>query len=502
VREGGGVSVPEQLNSLNPETASDADDFVEVRMQDAGGTVAVIRRQEQAGFESVVTPAHQFRGRLRVGRAATDWLVAALAVTAAGSAGLAVGFADVAIGIAIGATFPIVVGLLGGYRSADRDDAVAPIAAGLAATAFVFALAYASSEGAVPADRLVALAWLLVALEVVNALVWHWVRRSSSVQRSVRLPAAVIVPAGDDDVSELLGALEDLDPVAIIDGPRLGSAARTDAGVLTDTVDRILLGSGAECLLVIDGAVPNDELEQLRRLARRREADLRVMLRVPETLPTALRVRASNGGRAIVEVPRTNLTRGPLMAKRAMDLVLGTVAAVLTLPIMLAIAAAIRLTSPGPVMFRQERTTTHGRRFKILKFRTMEVDAEVSVEDTTAPFFKMADDPRITRVGRFIRPFSLDELPQLWNVLRGDMSLVGPRPLPADQVEANDELLGPRHDVPAGMTGWWQVNGRSDLPAEEAVVFDRFYIENWSVGLDLRILVKTIGVLFDRRGAY
>jgi lipopolysaccharide/colanic/teichoic acid biosynthesis glycosyltransferase len=190
------------------------------------------------------------------------------------------------------------------------------------------------------------------------------------------------------------------------------------------------------------------------------------------------------------------------MAKRAMDLVLGTVAAVLTLPIMLAIAAAIRLTSPGPALFRQDRTTVHGRRFKILKFRTMEADAEVSVEDTTAPFFKMADDPRITRVGRFIRPFSLDELPQLWNVLRGDMSLVGPRPLPADQVDANDELLGPRHDVPAGMTGWWQVNGRSDLPAEEAVVFDRFYIENWSVGLDLRILVKTIGVLFDRRGAY
>jgi lipopolysaccharide/colanic/teichoic acid biosynthesis glycosyltransferase len=101
-----------------------------------------------------------------------------------------------------------------------------------------------------------------------------------------------------------------------------------------------------------------------------------------------------------------------------------------------------------------------------------------------------------------IRPLSLDELPQLWNVLAGDMSLVGPRPLPAEQVEAHPELLGPRHEVRAGMTGWWQVNGRSDVPAEEAVAYDQFYIENWSLGLDLRIVGKTIGVLLRRRGAY
>jgi lipopolysaccharide/colanic/teichoic acid biosynthesis glycosyltransferase len=185
-----------------------------------------------------------------------------------------------------------------------------------------------------------------------------------------------------------------------------------------------------------------------------------------------------------------------------MDIALGSVAALITLPIIGAIALAIKLTSPGPVLFRQERTTKHGKTFRIVKFRTMEVDAELSVDDTTAAFFKIANDPRLTKVGRFIRPLSLDELPQLWNVLRGDMSLVGPRPLPVEQVEAHKELLDPRHEVPAGMTGWWQVNGRSDLPAEEAVVFDRFYIENWSIGLDLRILVETIGVLFDRRGAY
>jgi lipopolysaccharide/colanic/teichoic acid biosynthesis glycosyltransferase len=191
-----------------------------------------------------------------------------------------------------------------------------------------------------------------------------------------------------------------------------------------------------------------------------------------------------------------------LFAKRVLDLVLGTLAAIITAPIMLSIAVAIRLTSPGPVLFWQERTTRDGRVFRIVKFRTMDAGSDRVADDPALPFFKMTDDPRLTKVGRWIRPLSLDELPQLWNVLRGDMSLVGPRPLPVEQVQAHPILLEPRHDVAAGMTGWWQVNGRSDLPAEEAVVFDRYYIENWSIGLDLRILAKTIGVLFDRRGAY
>jgi exopolysaccharide biosynthesis polyprenyl glycosylphosphotransferase len=300
----------------------------------------------------------------------------------------------------------------------------------------------------------------------------------------------------------VLSVLEDLDPVAIIDGPRLGSGSGASADRLGATVDRILLGSGADTLLVVDGSVPKDDLEELRRVARLHEADLRVILPVSMTLPGALHVQTVNGGYAMVHMPRTRLTRGALIAKRSMDLVLGMTAALITLPIMVAIGVAIKVTSRGPVLFRQERTTTRGKTFRIVKFRTMEADADRSIADETAPFFKMTDDPRLTRVGRWIRPLSLDELPQLWNVLAGDMSLVGPRPLRVEQVQAHAELLAPRHDVAAGMTGWWQVNGRSDLPAEEAVVLDRFYIENWSIGLDLRILFKTIGVLFDRRGAY
>jgi lipopolysaccharide/colanic/teichoic acid biosynthesis glycosyltransferase len=170
------------------------------------------------------------------------------------------------------------------------------------------------------------------------------------------------------------------------------------------------------------------------------------------------------------------------------------------------IAASVRVTSPGPVVFRQRRMTKNGRVFTMLKFRTMVADAGLSpsakVPDVTEPFFKLRDDPRLTKIGYVLRKFSLDELPQLWNVLRGEMSLVGPRPLTIEQIEADPELLEPRHEVKSGMTGWWQINGRSDVSLEDAVRLDLFYIDNWSLSLDLYILLKTAGVILRGKGAY
>ena len=178
--------------------------------------------------------------------------------------------------------------------------------------------------------------------------------------------------------------------------------------------------------------------------------------------------------------------------KRTCDLVFGTVALVITVPVMLTIAAALKLTSTGPVLYRQERMGVDGRRFHMLKFRTMRVDAEAR----TGPVWARPDDPRRTGLGAFLRRASLDELPQLFNVLRGEMSLVGPRPeRPSFVEEFRRRVPGYmlRHKMKAGITGWAQINGwRGNTSIEKRIECDLYYIERWSLGFDLKILIQTI----------
>ncbi|HEU5149601.1 MAG TPA: sugar transferase [Iamia sp.] len=194
-------------------------------------------------------------------------------------------------------------------------------------------------------------------------------------------------------------------------------------------------------------------------------------------------------------------------AKRSFDLVLAVAAIVATSPIVAAAMLAIRLDSPGPVLFRQVRVGRNGRPFEVLKLRTMVQDAEALrdalMEDNEAdgPLFKMRDDPRITRVGRFLRKSSIDELPQLWNVVRGEMSLVGPRPALPHETEAWDPLLTQRLRVTPGITGMWQVNGRSESSFEDYTRLDLYYVDNWSLLIDLAILAKTVPVVLLRQGA-
>jgi exopolysaccharide biosynthesis polyprenyl glycosylphosphotransferase len=227
---------------------------------------------------------------------------------------------------------------------------------------------------------------------------------------------------------------------------------------------------------------------------------VRVSANLSQTLTSRLTLQKV-GGSIALSIRPVRLSGTQMAMKRAFDLVLASVAMAVSLPFWAAIAIAIRLGSPGPVFFHQERVTKGGRSFRMHKFRTMRVDVD-SPADTSAAFFKLESDPRLTSVGRVLRRLSLDELPQFWNVLMGDMSLVGPRPLPADQVAANLELLSARHEVPAGVTGWWQVNGRSGVTPEEAVHLDQFYIENWSLSLDLYILLKTFGAVLGQKGAH
>jgi exopolysaccharide biosynthesis polyprenyl glycosylphosphotransferase len=196
------------------------------------------------------------------------------------------------------------------------------------------------------------------------------------------------------------------------------------------------------------------------------------------------------------------------MVKGAVDRCGALLGLIALAPVLLVLALAVRLSSPGPVLYRQERIGVNGRSFGMLKFRSMVVDADQRLEEIRADnisdglLFKMRDDPRVTPVGRWLRRFSLDELPQLLNVLGGSMSLVGPRPPLPGEVARYDSSVSRRLLVKPGLTGLWQISGRSDLPWEEAVRLDLRYVENWSLALDLLILWKTGRAVLSRSGAY
>jgi exopolysaccharide biosynthesis polyprenyl glycosylphosphotransferase len=201
----------------------------------------------------------------------------------------------------------------------------------------------------------------------------------------------------------------------------------------------------------------------------------------------------------------------PILAKRFFDFVVSLLLLGLLSPIFLLIAVLIKATSPGPVFFIQERIGRNKRKFKIIKFRTMVPDAETIMDDlerfneASGPVFKIKNDPRVTFIGRFLRKTSLDELPQLINVLKGDMSLVGPRPLPVRDFEGfNEDWHRRRFSIKPGITCLWQIYGRSSLslPFEKWMNMDMEYIDHWSLGLDLKILAKTLPAVMQGRGAY
>ncbi len=225
-------------------------------------------------------------------------------------------------------------------------------------------------------------------------------------------------------------------------------------------------------------------------------------------VPDVFNLASLRGGIEEFEgVPLIHLRESPLygwnrVLKRAFDLIIGGAVLVAFLPLMALIALAVKLTSPGPVLLGQLRMGLDGREFRMLKFRTMLVDAEAD----TGPVWAQADDPRRTRLGRMLRRFSLDELPQLFNVLRGEMSLVGPRPeRPVFVEEFRRQVPGYmlRHKVKAGMTGWAQINGwRGNTSLEKRIEYDLYYIERWSLAFDLTILVRTIWHGFANPHAY
>ena len=213
-------------------------------------------------------------------------------------------------------------------------------------------------------------------------------------------------------------------------------------------------------------------------------------------------------GIPIVGVKETSIRGFDLLLKRGIDVVLSLLLLILLTPLWTLVALLIKLDSPGPIVFKQLRVGKGGKPFQFYKFRSMRVKAEDAItelsdlNEVSWPLFKIKNDPRLTRVGRFLRRTSLDELPQLINILKGEMSLVGPRPPLPSEVEKYEPWHMKRLEAAPGLTGLWQVSGRSDLPFDEMVMLDIYYIENWSLGLDFRALLQTIPAVISGQGAY
>ncbi|MFC5911590.1 sugar transferase [Streptacidiphilus monticola] len=266
-------------------------------------------------------------------------------------------------------------------------------------------------------------------------------------------------------------------------------------------------GSGAVVVLPepgIDAAV----LRRLSWSAAAEDADFLVAPTLSDVAANRLRFR-EGGGMPLLHIRSARLGRLPRLPKEIAERTAAAVALVLLLPVLVLIALAVRLDSSGPALFRQRRVGCYGTGFTMLKFRTMREDAEALREElehlnqnSDGLLFKVRQDPRVTRVGALLRRTSLDELPQLINVLKGDMALVGPRPPLPEEVEGYSHEIKRRLLVKPGLTGLWQVSGRSDLPWEEAVRLDLAYVDNWSLGMDADILLRTVPAVLRGTGAY
>jgi exopolysaccharide biosynthesis polyprenyl glycosylphosphotransferase len=342
--------------------------------------------------------------------------------------------------------------------------------------------------------------------------------RFSQLNRRGDYPKPTLIVGSNAEASDLVRALRGssahgLRPVGCLassqaerlaldwcapDLPCLGAARELREVIDTHGIDTVVIASTA-----FDHDVLARMIAELRGL----DVDIHISSGLFEVLTSRVLVREI-GGVPLISVKCIGLTRLNLMTKRVFDVLLSIGVILAGAPLWLFVVLGIKLTSVGPVFYKQERVGRGGVRFRMYKFRSMVVDADARIatlteqNEASGPLFKMKGDPRITAIGRWLRKFSIDEFPQLINVLLGEMSLVGPRPPLPSEVSAYSVHDWRRLEVVPGMTGLWQVSGRSSLSFDEMVRLDLFYIENWSVGLDITLLMRTIPAVLLARGAY
>jgi exopolysaccharide biosynthesis polyprenyl glycosylphosphotransferase len=350
---------------------------------------------------------------------------------------------------------------------------------------------------------IVSWALAIVALNVWRGLAWSlYTRVRDAVAPANRVLIVGANPLGErlardlGDRYRVVGYVDngtDLARANVL--PLLGPVAKLDPLVQAYGIDELVI------------ALPAHRREQVSRTLARgfhRPVRVKFLADLGEVLPQRFEIQDLAGQPCIDFTPAARVS----WLKRVIDLMLASLIVLALGPVLLAIAILIKLDSPGPVIYRQQRVGKDGSLFPMYKFRSMRQDADKLLEalraqnEATGPLFKMRQDPRVTRVGRVLRRLSLDELPQLLNVVKGEMSLVGPRPPLQSEVEKYEDWQHGRLRAVPGITGLWQVSGRSEVPFHDMVRLDLHYIRNWSLGLDFEILVRTLPAVLLQRGAY
>jgi exopolysaccharide biosynthesis polyprenyl glycosylphosphotransferase len=357
-----------------------------------------------------------------------------------------------------------------------------------------------------PAEAVLFLTAALVIVPIVRGSIRSWV-----FPRIMKPRRTLIVGSGEEALLvfrkitthpeyglEVVGFL-DGDSEQPLPAPVLGSPDDVAHVVDEFEIDRVLLASSIGS---------HEETLDLVRTVRRPDVQVSIVPRYFEIF-TSHAILDDVEGMPVVTLPPMRLGRSARLLKRSFDVVVSGSALVLLSPLLGAIAVAIRLDSSGSALYRQPRRGRLGSTFEIVKFRTMFTGAEqqrsevLHMNEVDGPLFKIkGKDPRVTRIGSFLRRTSLDELPQLWNVLRGEMSLVGPRPFVVYEADKITGWATRRLDMTPGLTGLWQVLGRNDIPFEEMTKLDYLYVTNWSLWWDLKIICQTIPVVLGKRGAY
>lgn len=361
---------------------------------------------------------------------------------------------------------------------------------------------------------------LMVALPVgLFALLverWVWRRWLLAKRRYGLYSSRAIVVGSHDDVEYVLRTLDDNGQLGyyvvgttLDDADSLTVDAKSYPVVGTPhTVAQVAAELGADTIIV--ASRPHGEPEYVKRLSWQLEgtaADLLLCSRLTDVAGPRISLRQVDG-LPLIRVKIPTFEGGQHVLKRAFDIAVSSIALALFAPFALLIAVLIKLDSAGPVLYSQLRTGRDGREFRMVKFRSMRTTADdelaalVAGNEGSGPLFKLKADPRVTRVGRILRKYSLDEVPQFWNVLIGDMSVVGPRPPLPSEVTSYDGTVYRRLYIKPGITGLWQVSGRSDLSWHESVRLDLRYVENWSLISDLMIMWRTVKVMVQPKGAY